>query len=91
MERLHILVRFQLTIISSIFIYLDENILQKRPDRTDIAVIMYTSGSTGTPKGYFSFKDQFIDLNRDESLRTIFNRPPWHIKVHTYFFLRSVR
>jgi long-subunit acyl-CoA synthetase (AMP-forming) len=34
-----------------IFIYLVENILQKRPEKTDIAVIMYTSGSTGTPKG----------------------------------------
>jgi long-subunit acyl-CoA synthetase (AMP-forming) len=34
-----------------IFIYLDENILHKRPEKTDIAVIMYTSGSTGTPKG----------------------------------------
>ncbi len=33
--------------------YLDENVLQRRPNKTDIAVIMYTSGSTGTPKGYF--------------------------------------
>jgi long-subunit acyl-CoA synthetase (AMP-forming) len=33
------------------FIYLDESILKKRPDKQDIAVIMYTSGSTGTPKG----------------------------------------
>ena len=41
---------------------LDAKILQQRPDKTDIAVIMYTSGSTGTPKGYFS-KDHFIDLD----------------------------
>ncbi|CAF1351912.1 unnamed protein product [Rotaria sordida] len=31
--------------------HIDEYILNKRPDKTDIAVIMYTSGSTGTPKG----------------------------------------
>ncbi|CAF3741350.1 unnamed protein product, partial [Rotaria magnacalcarata] len=31
--------------------HIDESILNKRPDKTDIAVIMYTSGSTGTPKG----------------------------------------
>ncbi|CAF3774551.1 unnamed protein product [Rotaria sp. Silwood1] len=30
---------------------IDDNILRKRPNRNDIAVIMYTSGSTGTPKG----------------------------------------
>ncbi|CAF3504649.1 unnamed protein product [Rotaria sp. Silwood1] len=30
---------------------IDESILNKRPQKTDIAVIMYTSGSTGTPKG----------------------------------------
>ncbi|CAF3490847.1 unnamed protein product [Rotaria sordida] len=30
---------------------IDETILNKRPQKTDIAVIMYTSGSTGTPKG----------------------------------------
>lgn len=28
-----------------------ETLLNKRPAKTDIAVIMYTSGSTGTPKG----------------------------------------
>jgi long-subunit acyl-CoA synthetase (AMP-forming) len=33
------------------FIYLDESILNQRPEKEDIAVIMYTSGSTGTPKG----------------------------------------
>jgi len=32
---------------------LGEEILIQRPDKTDVAVIMYTSGSTGTPKGYF--------------------------------------
>jgi len=31
--------------------YLDEATLNARPDKKDIAVIMYTSGSTGTPKG----------------------------------------
>ncbi|CAF3068503.1 unnamed protein product [Rotaria socialis] len=31
--------------------HIDESILNKRPDKADIAVIMYTSGSTGTPKG----------------------------------------
>ncbi|UJR29514.1 hypothetical protein I4U23_010731 [Adineta vaga] len=30
---------------------IDEQTLNKRPIKTDIAVIMYTSGSTGTPKG----------------------------------------
>jgi long-subunit acyl-CoA synthetase (AMP-forming) len=33
---------------------LGEEILIQRPEKTDIAVIMYTSGSTGTPKGYFN-------------------------------------
>jgi len=31
--------------------HIDENILKERPEKTDLAVIMYTSGSTGTPKG----------------------------------------
>ena len=25
----------------------------ERPNKDDLAIIMYTSGSTGTPKGYF--------------------------------------
>lgn len=29
----------------------DDDVLQARPSRSDLAVIMYTSGSTGTPKG----------------------------------------
>lgn len=34
-----------------VFLLPDDNILKKRPNKEDIAVIMYTSGSTGTPKG----------------------------------------
>ncbi|CAF2697351.1 unnamed protein product [Rotaria sp. Silwood2] len=30
---------------------INDDIVRKRPNRKDIAVIMYTSGSTGTPKG----------------------------------------
>jgi long-subunit acyl-CoA synthetase (AMP-forming) len=49
---MHILVYFEYFILlKNIFIYLDESILKIRPDKKDIAVIMYTSGSTGTPKG----------------------------------------
>ena len=36
--------------------YLDENLLNIRPSKSDMAVIMYTSGSTGTPKGSISFE-----------------------------------
>lgn len=36
---------------SLLFFHVDENVLNARPERTDMAVIMYTSGSTGTPKG----------------------------------------
>lgn len=32
-------------------LFADEQLLNKRPDKSDLAVIMYTSGSTGTPKG----------------------------------------
>ncbi|CAF1359072.1 unnamed protein product [Adineta ricciae] len=37
-----------------------EEILQKRPAKTDIAVIMYTSGSTGTPKGVLITHENII-------------------------------
>ena len=49
-------------------VFLDEDILQKRPDKADIAVIMYTSGSTGTPKGYF-FKDHFTNLFQSKTFK----------------------
>jgi long-subunit acyl-CoA synthetase (AMP-forming) len=41
-------------------INLGEEILKQRPEKTDIAVIMYTSGSTGTPKGYFLYPIDYI-------------------------------
>ncbi|UJR20379.1 hypothetical protein I4U23_023510 [Adineta vaga] len=37
-----------------------DDILQKRPEKTDIAVIMYTSGSTGTPKGVLITHENII-------------------------------
>ena len=52
---------FSTVILKRIF-HVAEEILQKRPVNTDIAVIMYTSGSTGTPKGKFDSKDHLIDL-----------------------------
>lgn len=50
------------SVISKGIFHLAEEVLQKRPAATDIAVIMYTSGSTGTPKGEFDSKDHCIDL-----------------------------
>lgn len=41
-------------------LHLDEEILKRRPEKKDIAVIMYTSGSTGTPKGCFLYLIVFI-------------------------------
>ena len=38
-------------VIETQYLHLDEATLNKRPSKSDIAVIMYTSGSTGTPKG----------------------------------------
>lgn len=43
---------FLLILLIVLFLfYLDEDLLNKRPKKEDIAVIMYTSGSTGPPKG----------------------------------------
>ena len=53
MHKLVFLISHSLLFLFS-FVFPDQSLLDQRPDKTDIAVIMYTSGSTGTPKGYFS-------------------------------------
>ncbi len=55
MERIHISVCLKISLAESTRVHLDQTILNHRPAKTDIAVIMYTSGSTGTPKGQFFF------------------------------------
>ena len=52
---MHILVLnlFLLTFFYFFYSYLDEITLNARPEKDDIAVIMYTSGSTGTPKRFY--------------------------------------
>lgn len=42
--------------------HLDAITLNKRPDKSDIAVVMYTSGSTGPPKGDFFLFDSLVVL-----------------------------
>ncbi|CAF0948680.1 unnamed protein product [Adineta steineri] len=53
---------------------INENILQQRPNKTDIAVIMYTSGSTGTPKGVLITHENIIAAvtgEQERGFRTI--------------------
>ncbi|CAF1080787.1 unnamed protein product [Rotaria sordida] len=49
---------------------INENILRKRPNKKDIAVIMYTSGSTGTPKGVLIKHENIIAAMTGQQERT---------------------
>ena len=55
-DPLHTLVRWVLFVVTRnimlhSFPFVDEATLNQRPEKTHIAVVMYTSGSTGPPKG----------------------------------------